>query len=132
MRNFHNLVDLARRLKENYQTGRAFHVAFAIKGGKVIEIGINSYQKNNCISSTYKSRFDNNKVYRAGIHAEMDVTGKLKFYDTKRITIVVIRIDNNGNLANSKPCPNCAYQLGLLNYKNVYFSNSEGQFEKLK
>lgn len=131
MRNFDNLVNITRSLKKTNQTGQSFHVAFAMKGGSIIDIGINSYNKANAVSATYAPTKNNAAVYVAGIHAEQALMGRLKYRnDISDMTIIVIRIDNNGKIANSIPCPNCAHHLGLAGFRKVYFSTGDGTFAK--
>jgi len=50
----------------------------------------------------------------------------------KKLEMVVIRVNNKGNLANSKPCNNCIYYLRLYGVKNVYYSNDNGVIVKEK
>src|SRR6218665_622766 len=129
MRNFDNLVNIAKSLKKDNQTGQAFHCAFALKGGVILEIASNQYYKSNAISYTYAPTKKNGANYTAGIHAEIAITGKLKYRkDMSDITLVLIRIDNNGNIATSEPCANCAYQLGKLDFRRIIYSTNCGSF----
>ena len=72
-------------------------------------------------------------------HAEMNAIGKLPpVYDNKKrkIYIVVIRIDKNGNLKNSAPCSKCVEHMlrlngwGSYNLKDIYYSNEDGNIIK--
>lgn len=131
MRNYDNLVNIAKSLKKQYQTGQCFHVAFAMKGGAIIDIATNSYFKSNSISYTYVPTKTNSAIYTAGIHAEMAITGRLKYRtDMSALTLVLIRIDNNNKVATSEPCANCAYQLGKLNIRRIIYSTNDGTFLK--
>jgi len=53
-----------------------------------------------------------------------------------KVDILVIRITNNGNLKNSKPCLHCTLKLetfsDLVNIKNIYYSNDNGEIEHIK
>ena len=77
------------------------------------------------------------------IHAEEDsilkYLNKRKNKESKKrpkIDILVIRITNNGNLKNSKPCLHCTIKLEsfshLVNIRNVYYSNDAGDIEHIK
>lgn len=67
-----------------------------------------------------------------------------KLYKNKRIkhkrniTLIVIRIDNNGNLKNSMPCRKCldfmfsTNQRRLHKIVNIYYSNDDGNIETTK
>lgn len=132
MRNFKHLAEHARIIKSACQTGKSFHVAFSLRGGKVTNVGINNYKKTNAICQKYKpTKTHDTKNYKPCIHAEINLMGKLRFVDVSKTTIVVVRINNNNELSNSMPCPNCAYQLGLRNFKQIYYSTNEGEFLKL-
>lgn len=48
----------------------------------------------------------------------------------KKLEIVVIRTDNNGNLKNSKPCSHCIKNMKLFNIKYVYYSTDDGKIIK--
>lgn len=71
-----------------------------------------------------------------GRHAEMDVIKKLfrlnKIKTKRDITLIVIRIDKEGNLCNSHPCKKCTEFMTNIsnqrkhNIKDIYYSNNEG------
>lgn len=46
----------------------------------------------------------------------------------KKIVLILnffnIRIDNNGNIASSKPCANCMNMLRTMGFKRIYYTNS--------
>ena len=44
----------------------------------------------------------------------------------------VIRVNNTGNLVNSKPCNTCIYYMQLYGIKSVYYSNEDGEIIKEK
>lgn len=50
----------------------------------------------------------------------------------KKIKLIVIRIDKEGNLKNSKPCNNCLHIMKLFGVKAVYYSDEEGNINKSK
>jgi cytidine deaminase len=67
-----------------------------------------------------------------GCHAEVSAMKKLppnKNKKRKIINLLVIRVNNGGNLRNSKPCAKCIEKLGRIpgyKVKNVYYSNKTG------
>lgn len=133
MRDFPRLVEIAKSMRVTCQTGKFFHVSYILKGGKIIVTGFNDYNKKNPVSATYKpTRITNSINYFAGIHSENKVLAKIRFRtDISDLMLVNVRINNNGELDLSCPCPNCAYQIGLFGLKKVYFSTKSG-FERLK
>ena len=44
----------------------------------------------------------------------------------------VIRVNQMGDLVNSKPCNTCIYYMQLYGIKSVYYSNEEGEIVKEK
>jgi len=68
-------------------------------------------------------------------HAEMDAIDKLKTRDRNKklckVNIVVIRINNSGNLCSSEPCHKCMTYMKTIAVKKgykiekIYFSTSE-------
>ncbi len=50
----------------------------------------------------------------------------------KKIEIVVIRVNKNGELLNSKPCNSCLYYMKLYGVKSVYYSDENGDIIKEK
>ena len=45
----------------------------------------------------------------------------------KKIDIYVVRIGNNGNLMNSRPCANCTQEFKKYNIRRIYYSNERGE-----
>lgn len=127
---FERLARLAKDFKPCFQTGRAFHVAFAISKGHIVAVGFNNYVKTTPDTKLYTKV--GSKDYIAGIHAESSVIRKLRNarIDTSKIKLLIVRISNKSKLCLSKPCANCAYKLGLNQFKEVWYSTDSG-FEKL-
>lgn len=129
--NFERFVDIARALKLTHQTGRAFHCSFAVKQKKIIEIGINHYDKTNPISVTYRpKKVSTLKHFIPGTHSEISLLGKLKrLDDLSNLILVNVRINNNNLIDNSCPCVNCAWHVAKAGFKRVYYSTPNGFLE---
>lgn len=130
---FNRCVEISKALKPAKATGRAFHTTFAIKKGKIVCIGWNDYNK---MHRSHKFGVYNNhknlpNEYKASIHSEIACLIRLGEENLSDFDIVNIRIDNNNNIAHSKPCPNCQKVLSDVLPKNVYYSNGNAKFEKL-
>jgi deoxycytidylate deaminase len=136
MLNFDSLIKRTINLKESLQTGRKFHVAWAVIGGsKPIAFFPNDYTKCNKESYFYKglsiNTFNRNKGYFPTLHAENGLLAKMKYLDdVSNISIISIRINNRGELATSKPCENCSYLLGRRRFKNVFFVDENLNWRK--
>ncbi len=131
--NFNRLLDIARALKLHNQTGRVFHCAMVLKSGKPIAIGTNDYNKSCQICRTYKRwKHLYRKDYRSALHAEIAATAKIKHraYNPAKLTLVSMRINNNGKAGNAMPCPNCSYVLGAMGYKNIFYTDTDGKFQR--
>lgn len=127
---FNRCVSIAKALKSESQSGRAFHTSFAIDHGRIIKIGINNY------SRVYDGRFGKYKSkfvtfdYIPGIHSEIDLALKLGSQDWNGLEILNIRIDNNNKVALSKPCQNCGRIVAnQFRPKRLFYSNNEGNYE---
>lgn len=72
-------------------------------------------------------------------HAEMDAIDKLKTREkTKKlykVNIMVIRVNNSGNLCSSQPCHKCIHYMRTIAVKKgykihkIFYSTSSGQIE---
>ncbi len=126
--NYHlsnRLVDIAKYMCPLNRDGRCSHVSFLLKKSKIIKIGWNKYRTN---PQNLKYPYHNGNV---GIHAEMDVIIKSGKDDLSDYDLVVIRIDRNGNMTNSKPCSGCKGVISQFGIREVWFSNINGILEKL-
>lgn len=133
MRNFNRLIEQARALyPTNKKRGEFFHVAFLMKGKHPVMIHTNSYEKHNPVCNTYKPTKPERKCeYQPNLHAEQVILGKLKYHtDVSKYTLVLIRLNAKLEIANSCPCPNCAYHLGKSKIKTVYYSTDNKTFER--
>ena len=50
----------------------------------------------------------------------------------KKLEMFVIRVNQMGDLVNSKPCNTCIYYMQLYGIKSVYYSNEDGEIVKEK
>ena len=72
-------------------------------------------------------------------HAEVDAVNRLKpLHNTKKlckVDLMVIRVNQSGNLANSMPCHNCANYMKTVavkkgyKIKNIYYSTAGGTID---
>jgi deoxycytidylate deaminase len=61
------------------------------------------------------------------IHAEVDAIIKAR-RDLKGLSLLVVRINNNGELRLAKPCKHCLKYIQYVGIKTVYYSTSEFPF----
>jgi deoxycytidylate deaminase len=92
----------------------ASHGAVVIHRGKIIGSGCNKY----CIADKRKKRFS--------IHAEVsaieNALRKIPVDQLKKSTLIIVRINNDGDVLGSFPCENCRQYITNKGLKNVYYS----------
>ena len=118
-------------LNEHPSIHRCRHFSFILDGTKIIKIGFNrdkTHPKN--LSYDYKNRRGEMMSDQIGIHSEMDAIIKLGITDCSGLTLINTRINRNNRLDLSKPCRGCTDLLKRLNFKNIYYVNSSGEFCK--
>jgi deoxycytidylate deaminase len=129
------LVKKAKLAKEALQTGRAFHCTVALRGSKVIAIGYNDYTQLHPyqIFGKYNEYKPIAYTHTIGLHSEIACIKQILFRnDYHKLTLVNIRIDNNGLLANAKPCVNCQRVLNMFHFKRILYSTNFNQFKEFK
>lgn len=124
---FQKIISFVKDIKSEQQTGKNFHVSIAMKGGNIIEYGINRYDKVTPKKyGKYKSTRTNNKneFYQAGLHSEIDLLMKLENsdIDLHKLTLLNIRIDNNNEVSFAMPCPNCMRILKQNRFKKILYT----------
>lgn len=125
-------IEIAHCLKPQKQSGRAFHVCSAWNKNKMVALTWNSYEHGHLAHKfgEYKpTRGGNN--YRPCRHAEAQAIKKLRG-QTKDLTFCVVRIDNNGKPALSRPCKNCAALLDKHGFKSILYTIDERTFGTIK
>lgn len=84
------------------------------KRGKILSIGVNSYNKTHPTQAYYASKSKNkNRIY---LHAEMDAIIKCK---GKAHTIYIARVGNNNSHRLAKPCEICYNAIRDIGIKNI-------------
>lgn len=64
----------------------------------------------------------------SGLHAEMMCLLGLKDLDIdySKVKLYIYREDQNGNLANCKPCPACMELIDRMGIKKIYYTTEDG------
>ena len=118
-------VDIAMAMCPLNLEHRCSHIAFLIRCGKIIHIGTNS-----CKSHPETLKYDYKDHQKVGIHAELSVCMKSGKENLKDYSMVVLRVDRKGNLANSRPCCGCQSVIKQFNIGDVWYSDSKGEVVK--
>lgn len=124
--NFDRLIEISRALKGKNQTGKSFHTTFILRKRKILSIGINNYNSTHPRTKNYPSRYKGTG-YIAGVHSEISSLIKLGYMnDYSNLTLVNIRIGNDGLIRNSAPCLGCSQVLSGCNFKRIYYTTESG------
>ena len=119
-------IDIAHALcPTNWQNVNNSHIAFLVKKNKIIKIGWNKKRTHPEIA---KHPYHEGYV---GTHAELDVILKSGLDSLNNHSMIILRVDRKGRLANSKPCPGCLSLLNSYDINEVFYSDAEGKIEKL-
>ena len=119
-------IDIAHALcPTNWQNVNNSHIAFLVKKNKIIKIGWNKKRTHPEIA---KHPYHEGYV---GTHAELDVILKSGLDSLNYPSMIILRVDRKGRLANSKPCPGCLSLLNSYDINEVFYSDAEGKIEKL-
>ena len=121
---FKRLVDISYALQEKSITGRCYHVSFILNKSKILSIGLNDYKKTHPKTKEF-GYHPNSKL-----HSELAACLRLGLTDCEGLTIVNVRINNNGLLDNSKFCAGCSNLIKSLKFNSAYFSNERGEFQQ--
>lgn len=120
LKEFNEIIELLKKIAW-HSTIYYKHAAALIKNDKYITSGFNKFikqitiRKDNITQTHYKT-----------IHAEVNTL--YSFHDKKKVKgmdIIVIRVNKNNILKNSRPCNDCIYKLNKLGIRKVYYSNDK-------
>jgi tRNA(Arg) A34 adenosine deaminase TadA len=93
------------------------HAAALMSGDTIYSSGTNKFIKEIKI---------NDQIYYKTRHAEITVVERLPKKKVRGMDILVIRINKNLALRNSRPCSQCIDKLSKLGIRKVYYSNEDG------
>lgn len=93
------------------------HAAALLYGDTIYSYGINKFIK--------EIKIDD-QIYYKTMHAEITVFEKLPKKKVRGMDILVIRVNKNLTLKNSRPCSQCIDKLYKLGIRKVFYSNEEG------
>jgi tRNA(Arg) A34 adenosine deaminase TadA len=117
---FEKLEEIAYSLLDK-RDSRCFHVAFILKKKRILSIGWNK-------SATHPLTKKYNYQPFAKTHAELAAVIRLGEIDCSNLDLAVLRINKNDKIDSSKPCSGCAHMIKQLNFRNVYYTSSDGNW----
>lgn len=125
-------VEIARALKPSFQTGQQFHVSFLFRKNRLFCLAPNNYHKRH-LEHRF-GRYTNNRFsaagveYRPSLHSECAVAIRAGLEDWTGLTLLNVRIDNNGNAALAKCCSNCRRVVAGLAPRRICYSVGNEEF----
>jgi deoxycytidylate deaminase len=131
--NFNKIIEVTYALINKHNADlRCRHFSFILDRNRIISIGMNS-TKTHPMNLKYNYINKNKEKISdiVGTHSELNAVIKLGEEDCSKLTLVNTRINRNNLLDHSAPCNGCSDMIHQLNFKNVYFSNIKGAFDKL-
>lgn len=105
------------------------HVAFLVKKNKIVKIGLNK-NKTHPNNKNFAYRAKDGGNVDVGLHAEMAVILKLKEKVLNKYSLIVLRVDGEGRLNSSRPCPGCQELIDSKKIKTTYFSCADGSIKQ--
>jgi deoxycytidylate deaminase len=131
--NFNKIIEVSYALINKHSADlRCRHFSFILDRNRIISIGMNS-TKTHPLNLKYNYVNKDNKSISdiVGTHSELNAVIRLGEEDCSRLTLINSRINRNNMLDYSAPCSGCSDMIKQLNFKNVYFSNAQGKFDKI-
>lgn len=115
-----NFLELAIQTAKTSPSRRKIG-AVLLKKSKVVSTAVNLERKSHPLQAKFAKRVGLcEKIY---LHAEVSALIKAR---EDADTIVVARVDHQGRLRNSKPCPICSFALEQEGISNIYYTTNEG------
>jgi deoxycytidylate deaminase len=131
---FKRLEDIASSLIDWSENIRCRHFSFILNKKKVVAIGTNqqkthpTHLKNRKISIRTGEDFSEQKHTCSEFNAIIKLKN-LTNINTKKCTLVNLRYDRNRKLALASPCMSCANLLKFHEFKNILYTNNNGDYE---
>jgi len=113
-------MDEAKKSNNRFRMG-----AIIFDKKNVISVG------HNCSFRSIKHFYPNFQKRKYSIHAEVDAIIKART-DVKGYSLLVVRLNAKNELTLSKPCEHCMMYIEYVGVKNVFYSNKEGEIERIK
>lgn len=130
--NFDKIVDISYALLDKHCEEKSRHFSFIVYKNKIVSIGFNNTKKTHPynLKNRYRSKEQNDISGLVGTHSELSAVIKYGWEDLNDHVLINTRIDLKGRLANSKPCSGCQNLIKQLQFKHVFYTDTEGKFVK--
>lgn len=122
---YQKLIDISFD-KLHLINGRTKHFSFLVKKQRIIHVGWNDYDTSHPL--LYKLGYGMKRM-----HSE--IAAILPFRNNLDALIgmdlVNTRVNTHGEIKISKPCSTCSIWVGTIGFKNIYFTDDNGQLQKI-
>lgn len=133
MKKLKKALDLTKSVQRTPNC-RNFHVSIIFDKKKVLAIGVNN-------KKTHPRNLKNPKATPEGVDvsrekyscSELNAFIKLKNKSNikfSKCTLLNVRLLRDGSFGNAKPCQSCESLIRYLGFKEVYFTNENGEIVK--
>jgi len=131
--NFNKIIEVSYALINKHNADlRCRHFSFILDRNRIISIGFNSPKTHPLnLKYNYVNKMKQNISNIVGTHSELNAVIRLGEEDCSGLTLINTRINRNNELDYSAPCSGCRDMAEQLSFKHIYYSNSQGKFEKL-
>tara|TARA_B100000427_G_C15244487_1_gene479352 strand:+ start:139 stop:477 length:339 start_codon:yes stop_codon:yes gene_type:complete len=109
-----DFIEEATRIAESSSVICASHGAVVIYRGKIIGRGCNKY----CLRDKKRKIFS----IHAEVSAVQDALRRINLDELKKTKIIIVRINNDGEIKDSFPCEKCRKYLIDHGIRNIYYS----------
>lgn len=97
--------------------------AVIFKSSKIFSSGCNSF-RSSCIPEKYRK-------FSHTLHAEQAAIHNAQNWEVlKGASILVIRINNSGNISRGYPCSYCYNSIKHVGIKNIFYSDRDGTIKR--
>jgi len=124
-KNLEKLKEIALALAPEMRgDSRCFHVAAIYNKRKMISLAHNKKQ-------SHPKNIEYNYYEDCGCHAELMAILRGRREDYTGYTMAVVRVDRNEKINTSSPCKFCARVITSLNFKRVFATDKNGEFQEI-
>ena len=110
---------------------RCRHISFIFDGQRMVASASNSGKTHPAnLGYAYINREMRPIAEFVGTHSEMRAALRLGMDRCEGLTLVNVRIDRKGRVANSRPCGGCRDMIGRAGFAEVYYTVDGGGFAR--
>ena len=122
---FNKIIEFSYALLDRNPNPRYRHFSFILDKGRILSVAMNNQFKTHPLTRKYN-------YFSEHLHSELSACIKLGLENAEGLVMVNTRILlQNNKLGFSKPCYGCQNLCKQLQFKEIWFTTSSGEFERL-